>query len=79
MTASVSPPRHPMARYLRPGKELTTSCPGCGDGMIAHSVLLAIDQMGLDLDSFAFVCGIGCAGWIPSPPISTRSSRPASA
>ena len=58
---------HPMARYLRPGKELTTSCPGCGDGMIAHSVLRAIDQLGLDIDEFVFVCGIGCAGWIPSP------------
>ncbi len=59
--------RHPMARYLRPGKELTTFCPGCGDGMIAHSVLRAIDQLGLDMDEFVFVCGIGCAGWIPSP------------
>ena len=58
---------HPMARYLRPGKEVTTSCPGCGDGIIAHSVLRAIDQLGLDIDDFVFVCGIGCAGWIPSP------------
>ena len=58
---------HPMAKYLRPGKELTTHCPGCGDGMIAHSVLRAIDQLGLDMDEFVFVCGIGCAGWIPSP------------
>jgi 2-oxoglutarate/2-oxoacid ferredoxin oxidoreductase subunit beta len=58
---------HPMARYLRPGKEVTTACPGCGDGMIAHSILRAIDEMGLDLDEFVFVCGIGCAGWIPSP------------
>jgi 2-oxoglutarate ferredoxin oxidoreductase subunit beta len=58
---------HPMAKYLRPGKEVTTSCPGCGDGMIAHSILQAIDQLGLDLEEFVFVCGIGCAGWIPSP------------
>ena len=58
---------HPMARYLRPGRELTTFCPGCGDGMIAHSVLRAIDQLGLDMDEFVFACGIGCAGWIPSP------------
>jgi 2-oxoglutarate ferredoxin oxidoreductase subunit beta len=56
-----------MAKYLRPGCELTTACPGCGDGMIAHSILRAIDGLGLDLDEFVFVCGIGCAGWIPSP------------
>ena len=59
--------QHPMARYLRPGAELTTACPGCGDGMIAHSVLRAIDRMGMEMDGFVFVCGIGCAGWIPSP------------
>ncbi len=58
---------HPMARYLRPGKEATTACPGCGDGIIAHGVLRAIDQLELDIDDFVFVCGIGCAGWIPSP------------
>ncbi len=58
---------HPMARYLRPGKEVTTSCPGCGEGIIAHSVLRAIDALGMDIDGFTFVCGIGCAGWIPSP------------
>ena len=58
---------HPMARYLRPGKQATTACPGCGDGIIAHSVLRAIDQQELDIDDFVFVCGIGCAGWIPSP------------
>lgn len=63
----MSPINHPMARYLRPGAEATTSCPGCGDGIIAHSVLRAIDQLGLDMDEFVFVCGIGCAGWIPSP------------
>ena len=59
--------RHPMAKYLRPGAEATTACPGCGDGIIAHSVLRAIDRSGMDMDNFVFVCGIGCAGWIPSP------------
>lgn len=58
---------HPMGKYLRPGSEVTTFCPGCGDGTIAQSLLRAIDQLGLDLDEFVFVCGIGCAGWIPSP------------
>lgn len=58
---------HPMGKYLRPGCELTTACPGCGDGMIAHAILRAVDELGLDLDEFVFVSGIGCAGWIPSP------------
>ena len=67
---------HPMARYLRPGKEKTTACPGCGDGIIAHSVLRAIDQLGLDIDEFVFVCGIGCAGWIPSPYFAADTCTP---
>ena len=58
---------HPMAKYLRPGAEVTTACPGCGDGTIAHSILRAIDESGCSMDDFVFVCGIGCAGWIPSP------------
>ena len=58
---------HPMAKYLRPGAETTTACPGCGDGTIAHSILRAIDTSRADIDDFVFVCGIGCAGWIPSP------------
>ena len=67
MTVSAATPQHPMAQYVRPGAEATTFCPGCGDGIIAHSFLRAIDRMGLDMDEFVFVCGIGCAGWIPSP------------
>ncbi len=35
--------------------------------MVAHSILRAIDQLEIDMDAFVFVCGIGCAGWIPSP------------
>jgi len=45
----------------------TTACPGCGNGIVGHCVLRAIDALGLSLDEFVFVCGIGCAGWIPSP------------
>lgn len=59
--------RHPMLKYIRPGAERTTMCPGCGNGIIAHSVLRAIDGLKMDMDSFVFVSGIGCTGWIPSP------------
>jgi len=63
----MSAPQHPLLRYLRPGHVATTACPGCGNGIVGQSVLRAIDQLGLSLDEFVFVCGIGCAGWIPSP------------
>jgi len=58
---------HPMMKYIRPGAEKTTMCPGCGNGIIAHSALRAIDELDMDMDTFVFVSGIGCAGWIPSP------------
>ena len=58
---------HPMEKYIRPGARVTTFCPGCGDGIIAHSVLRAVDRLGGNIDDYVFVCGIGCAGWIPSP------------
>ncbi|MBC8230610.1 2-oxoglutarate synthase [bacterium] len=58
---------HPMMKYIRPGAEHTTMCPGCGNGIAAHSTLRAIDELGMDMDNFVFVSGIGCSGWIPSP------------
>lgn len=57
---------HPMAKYFRSGIRYT-SCPGCGNGIIAQSILRAIDGIGESMDSYAFVSGIGCSGWIPSP------------
>ncbi len=58
---------HPLHRFKRPTVVHTTFCPGCGDGMIAQAILRAIDDLGMDLDDFIFVSGIGCAAWIPSP------------
>jgi len=57
---------HPLMKYIRPGF-FTTSCPGCGNGIIAQSVLRAIDELKINIDDFVFVSGIGCASWIPSP------------
>ena len=57
---------HPLAKYFRNGIKYTT-CPGCGNGIAAQSVLRAIDEIGDSLDNYAFVSGIGCSGWIPSP------------
>ncbi|HYL79249.1 MAG TPA: thiamine pyrophosphate-dependent enzyme [Candidatus Acidoferrum sp.] len=58
---------HPMAKYIRPSARTTANCPGCGNGILAQSILRAIDELGLTLDDFVFVSGIGCSAWIPSP------------
>lgn len=58
---------HPLHRFIRPTVPHSTFCPGCGDGIVAQSILRAIDELGMDLGDFVFVSGIGCAAWIPSP------------
>jgi len=58
---------HPLHRFFRPSVTSTTNCPGCGNGIVVQAILQAIDDLGMDLDDFIFVTGIGCAAWIPSP------------
>ncbi len=58
---------HPLRKFIRPSVSSSTNCPGCGNGIVVQSILRAIDQLGLDMDDFVFVSGIGCAAWIPSP------------
>ena len=58
---------HPLAKYIRPSAKTTANCPGCGNGILAQAILQAIDELGLTLDDFVFVSGIGCSAWIPSP------------
>jgi 2-oxoglutarate ferredoxin oxidoreductase subunit beta len=58
---------HPLHRFIRPSVAHTTFCPGCGDGTVVQCILRAIDGLGMDMDDFVFVSGIGCAAWIPSP------------
>jgi 2-oxoglutarate ferredoxin oxidoreductase subunit beta len=58
---------HPLAKYVRPSAKKTANCPGCGNGILAQGILRAIEGLGLSLDDFVFVSGIGCAAWIPSP------------
>jgi 2-oxoglutarate ferredoxin oxidoreductase subunit beta len=45
----------------------TTTCPGCGNGTVTQAILRSIEELGLSMDDFIFVSGIGCAAWIPSP------------
>ncbi len=58
---------HPLDRYIRPSARRTANCPGCGNGIVAQAVLRAIDHLGMSMDDFVFVSGIGCSAWIPSP------------
>lgn len=58
---------HPLKKYTRRHVKRTTTCPGCGIGIVAQATLRAIDELGLDMDDFAFVSGIGCSAWAPSP------------
>jgi len=58
---------HPLSKHIRPSAKTTANCPGCGNGILAQAILQAIDELGLTLDDFVFVSGIGCSAWIPSP------------
>jgi len=58
---------HPLRKYTRSHILRTTTCPGCGIGIVSQAVLRAIDELKLNLDDFVFVSGIGCSAWIPSP------------
>ncbi len=56
-------------RLLRVEALPTPFCPGCGHGILLGALLRAIDESPWPIDSYLFVSGIGCAGWIPSPHI----------
>ena len=58
---------HPLRKYTRPHVKKTTTCPGCGNGIIAQAILRSIAELELKMDDFVFVSGIGCSAWIPSP------------
>jgi len=59
---------HPyVGKYLRKEVMPHRMCPGCGNMVIAHALIRAIDKTYGSFDKFVFVSGIGCAAWIPSP------------
>ena len=58
---------HPLRKHMRRHVTVTTTCPGCGNGIVTQAILGAINELGLDMDDFVFVSGIGCSAWIPSP------------
>ncbi len=60
--------KHFALQYLREDILETAFCPGCGNGILTNSFLKAVHDLGHeDLSEFAFVSGIGCSAWIPSP------------
>ena len=58
---------HPLRKYTRSHVTRTTTCPGCGNGIVTQAILRAIDELCLGMNDFVFVSGIGCSAWIPSP------------
>ena len=52
---------------MRPHVTRTTTCPGCGIGIVSQAFLRAVDSLDIDIDDFVFVAGIGCSAWIPTP------------
>ncbi len=66
-------------KYLRTEAMPHIWCPGCGNGIIMHDILSAIDHLGLDQDKVCIVSGIGCssraAGYMDFNTIHTTHGR----
>ena len=52
-------------KYLREEKLPHIWCPGCGHGIVAKSLIRAIDKAGWDKNKIVLVSGIGCASRLP--------------
>ena len=48
-------------KYFRPEHLPQIWCQGCGNGIILHDVVKAIDELQLDVDKTVIVSGIGCS------------------
>lgn len=48
-------------KYLRDGMMPHIWCPGCGNGIVMHDIITAIDRNELDPDKVVIVSGIGCS------------------
>jgi len=66
--AVTTPAPHISLQYLREEALPSPFCPGCGNGTQINAFLKAVKDLGHeDFSGFAFVSGIGCGAWIPSP------------
>jgi 2-oxoglutarate ferredoxin oxidoreductase subunit beta len=56
---------HPLVqKYLRKERMPHMACSGCGIGQVTHSILLAIDELGLTPQNTVWVQGVGCSSRI---------------
>lgn len=66
-------------KYLRDDMMPHIWCPGCGNGIIMHDIITAIDRNELDPDKVVIVSGIGCssraAGYMNFNTIHTTHGR----
>lgn len=66
-------------KYMRTKHLPHIWCPGCGNGVIMHAVVRAIDNLKLDKDKVCIVSGIGCssraAGYLDFNTIHTTHGR----
>ena len=66
-------------KYLRSDMMPHIWCPGCGNGIVMHDIIKAIDKNGLDPDKVVIVSGIGCssraAGYMNFNTIHTTHGR----
>jgi 2-oxoglutarate ferredoxin oxidoreductase subunit beta len=66
-------------KYMRTEHLPHIWCPGCGNGVIMHSVVRAIDNLKLDKNNVCVVSGIGCssraAGYLDFNTIHTTHGR----
>lgn len=66
-------------KYLRRDKFPHIWCPGCGNGIVLHAVLRAIQKLELDQNKVAVVSGIGCssrsAGYVDFNTLHTTHGR----
>lgn len=52
-------------KYFRKDRLPHIWCPGCGHGIIMHSLVKAIDELGWNKDDVCIVSGIGCSSRAP--------------
>lgn len=50
-----------VGKYLRTEHLPHIWCPGCGNGIVMHDVIRAVDRLGLERDRTVIVSGIGCS------------------
>lgn len=60
--------KHFARHFLREESLPSTFCASCGAGTVSNAFIKAVKDLGHDdFTGFAFVSGIGCSAWIPSP------------